>query len=80
MDLLTLIPNEIRKYIYASYALVGIVLGAVFAGFGALGITAPDWLMVAQAVYGYIGTATNLVALGNVNSSETGESEVEYVE
>ena len=66
MNVLTYIPAKARQYIYLSYSGVGIVMGAILAGYGSLQMVTPDWLVVAQAVYGYVGTATNIVAASNV--------------
>ena len=60
-----------RQNIYLGYASVGIVLGAIMAAFGALSMALPEWLVATQAVYGYVGTATNLVAAANVTPDAT---------
>lgn len=50
MNPLTYIPDVYRQRIYLSYASAGIILGSVFAAYGALGLVAPDWLAAVQAV------------------------------
>ena len=75
MNPLTYIPDVYRQRIYLGYASAGIVLGSIFAGYGALGIVAPDWLAAAQAVYGYLGVATGIVAASNITPNERDEYE-----
>jgi hypothetical protein len=59
-----------RRIIYAVYALVGIVLGAIQAGIGAVGNAAtPDWLKVTLAVFAYIGIAIGATAASNAKDS-----------
>lgn len=70
MNVLTYIPSDVRKWIYVVYAAVGILLGAAAAGFGVVTSTLPVWLVVSQVVYGYLGTATGIIAASNVNPSE----------
>jgi len=75
MNPLTYIPDVYRQRIYLSYASAGIILGSVFAAYGALGLVAPDWLAAVQAVYGYVGAATNIVAASNVTPNGRDEYE-----
>lgn len=61
--LVEIVPPAARKYLYAAYALVGLVLGAVQVAYG---ITEPEWVTVALAVYGFVGTAFGATAASNV--------------
>ena len=63
MNPLTQIPAAYRKFVYAAYALVGLVFGALQVAY--LPGT-PHWLQVAWAVYGFVGTACGLTAHVNV--------------
>lgn len=59
-----LIPAQVRKYLYAAYFVIGVVLGAL----SLLGKDVGDWL----TVYAYVGTALGLVAASNTNPPEEG--------
>lgn len=59
------IPEKYRKTLYTVLFVLGVVLGATTAGFGAVAATFPKWLAVAWAVYGYVSTATHYVAKVN---------------
>lgn len=61
-----ILPAPTRKVVYAAYALTGLVLGAIQAGYGALDNVSPDWMKVALAVYAFIGTAVGATAASNV--------------
>ena len=79
MNPLTYIPDVYRQGIYLGYASAGIVLGSIFAAYGALGTVAPEWLAAVQAVYGYLGTATGIIAASNVTPNERDEEEEDSV-
>ena len=79
MNPLTYIPAVYRQRIYLGYASAGIVLGSIFAAYGALGTVAPEWLAAVQAVYGYLGTATGIIAASNVTPNERDEEEEDSV-
>ena len=68
--LIEIIPPKGRKYLYALYALVGLVLGCIQVAYG---VTEPEWVTVALAVYGFVGTAFGSVAAANVNPPPTEE-------
>lgn len=55
-----------RKLIYALYSTVGLLLGGVQAGLGAVEVGSPDWLKAALAVYAFFGTAIGATAASNV--------------
>lgn len=62
-DILT---PTIRRVIYAVYAIVGLVLGAVQVGVTAVPDGAqPAWLTVALAVYAFVGTGLGFTASAN---------------
>lgn len=64
--LVDIIPAAGRKYVYAVYALIGLVLGA-------LQIAGQD-VAIALGVYAFTGTALGLTAYSNTNPApETGE-------
>ena len=79
MNPLTYIPDVYRQRIYLSYASAGIILGSIFAAYGALGTVAPEWLAAVQAVYGYLGTATGIIAASNVTPNGRDEEEEDSV-
>ena len=60
------LPAVWRVRLYLVYALAGVALGAIGAGFLAAGVVSPVWLLVAGAVYQHIGAAFGLVAAANV--------------
>ena len=59
------IPAHIRSGIYAVYATLGIVLGAVQVGFAAADAGQPVALTVALAVYAFLGGALGFTARAN---------------
>lgn len=64
MNLLAEYP-QIRKPLYALYALLGIVVGAIQVAYVAADAGQPTWLTVSLAVYGFVGTAFGLTAASN---------------
>ncbi len=66
MNPLTVLPANIRRALYALYAALGVAFGAVQVGFATADIDQPSWLLVAFAVFGYLGTALGIVATANV--------------
>lgn len=55
-----ILPASVRRYVYALWALIGLVLGAVQA-FG----SDPSWLPGALAVYAFVSTAIGVTAASN---------------
>lgn len=55
-----------RKLIYTLYSTVGLILGGVQAGLGAVEVGSPDWLKASLAVYAFFGTAIGATAASNV--------------
>jgi len=54
-----------RKLVYAVYALLGVVVGAIQVAYVAAEAGQPVWLNVSLAVYGFLGTALGLTAAAN---------------
>lgn len=61
-DILT--PDH-RKVVYAVYAFVGVVTGAVQVAYTAAEAGQPMWLTVTLAVYAFFGTALGATAAAN---------------
>lgn len=63
------LPAQVRRGLYVTFAIVGIVLGAIQVGYAAVpDINTPTWLIVALAVYASLGTPFGALALANVPS------------
>ena len=62
------IPPNVRKIAYAIYGLIGVGLGATQVGFSAAELSQPVWLVVAMAVFGFIGGAFGVTAASNTPS------------
>lgn len=60
-----ILPAHYRKLAYAVHAVVGVVLGAVQVGFGAAEAGQPTALIVALAVYAFLGGALGVTAAAN---------------
>lgn len=76
--LLDILPAEGRKYLYAVYGLVGLILGGTQVGFLAAG-DQPLWLTIALAVYGFVGTGIGATASANTQSTkEVAPTQVRY--
>lgn len=64
-----ILPANARKTLYAVYALVGVVLGAIQVAY--LNIDGqPEWLTVALAVFGFLGTALGATAASNITEAK----------
>jgi len=56
-----------RKTVYTVYATIGLVIGCVQAGYGAVSTAGvPDWLKVVLSIYAFLGTAIGATAASNV--------------
>lgn len=78
MSVLTdILPADVRKKVYATYAVAGIAIGATQIGFTSASVNQPTWLTVTLGVYAYLGTAFGFVAASNTN---TAPPEVKNVE
>jgi hypothetical protein len=64
------IPANVRKIAYAVYALTGVALGATQVGYSAAEMGQPVWLVVAMAVFGFVGGAFGLTAASNTPSHD----------
>ena len=65
-----ILPGHVRKYVYLVYAVLGVVLGGFQVGFLSASTEQPTWIVVALAVYGFVGTALGLTAAANIHRSE----------
>lgn len=63
--LIEIAPAPVRKAIYTVYAVLGLVLGAIQAGFAAAGVDQQVWLTVCLAVLAFLGGALGLTAASN---------------
>lgn len=61
-DILT---PEVRKPIYAIYAILGLVIGATQVAYSAAEAGQPTWLTVTLAVFAFVGTALGFTAASN---------------
>lgn len=68
--LIEIIPAHARKYVYAIYALIGLILGAWSVA------ETPGWLVTALAVYAFVGTALGLTAASNTQPLDVLDAEV----
>lgn len=62
------IPPSVRGPLYALFALVGLVLGAIQIAFSAAEAGRPVWLTVALAVYPFVGAGIGFTAASNTPS------------
>lgn len=67
-ELITALPETARRYIYSAYAVIGLALGATQVGFSAAEAGQPVWLVVAMAVFAFIGTALGFTAAQNTGA------------
>jgi hypothetical protein len=61
-----ILPAGVRRVLYAVYALAGLCFGAIQVGYSAGSLDQPVWLIVAWAVFGFVGTALGLTAASNI--------------
>lgn len=61
-----ILPAQVRRVLYAVYALVGLSFGAIQVGYSAGSVDQPVWLIVAWAVFGFVGTGLGLTAASNI--------------
>ena len=73
MLLVDIIPPELRKPIYAVYAVIGVVLGALQVALD----PDPSWLITSLAVYTFLGGAIGALASANTNALSTPAGVVE---
>lgn len=65
-DIAVFIPAKYRNLLYVTLALTGLVLVATAAGFVAVAVALPKWLIAAQAAYGVVAPVGFAVAKANV--------------
>lgn len=71
--LTNVLPAHARKLVYTVYSVIGLVLGAFQAGFGALDNGSPGWMKVSLSVYAFLGTAVGATAASNTNTAKRGQ-------
>lgn len=65
------LPRRVRNGIYATFVVVGLLVGATQIAFAGIpGGTEPAWLDVVINVYAYLGVALGITAKANVPSEE----------
>lgn len=69
-----MIPAKARAVIYTVFGLVGVGVGATEVGYLAARADQPVWLVVAIAVYSFLGTAFGYTALTHTPSSDAAGS------
>ena len=74
-NLVDIIPAEWRKPIYAIYAVLGVILGAVQVAME----PDPSWLMTTMAVYAFVGGAIGSVASANTVPTKAVPADAEIV-
>lgn len=65
MNPLTTLPARWRRGVYATYAWVGLALGATQVGFAAVPAEAPTALTVALSVFAFVGGVFGFAAKAN---------------
>lgn len=68
---LNMLPDAIRVTIYLVYAFASIVLTAILAGYAAVQIVAPLWVVFGLAFLGSLGAAFGFTAAANVKIATT---------
>ena len=57
----------VRRFIYSTYVLALLVVGATQVAITSLGMTNPDWLVATLAVLGYLGVPVAGLAVANTS-------------
>ena len=57
----------VRRFIYSTYVLALLVVGATQVALTSLGATNPDWLVATLAVLGYLGVPVAGLAVANTS-------------
>lgn len=63
------LPATWRRWVYAVYAVAGVVIGGTQVGFAAAELAQPVWLTVTLAVYAFVGGAVGLTATSHTPKS-----------
>ena len=58
---------SVRRFIYSTYVLALLVVGATQVALTSLGVTNPDWLVATLAVLGYLGVPVAGLAVANTS-------------
>lgn len=74
------IPAAYRKAVYATYAALGVLIGAIQVGYAAAELGQPTWLTVALSVYAFVGGAVGITATTHTPGRDETVSELDYVE
>ena len=61
----------VRRFIYSTYVLALLVVGATQVALTSLSITNPDWLVATLAVLGYLGVPVAGLAVANTSKKVT---------
>ena len=77
-ELITTLPENARRWIYSAYAVVGLGLGATQVGYSAAEAGQPTWLIVALAVFAFIGTALGFTAAQNTGAKPIPDGDGKY--
>jgi len=65
-----IVTGKTRRIIYVAYAIIGLVIGATQVGYSAAEAGQPEWLTIALAVFGFLGTAFGFTASSNTDTEE----------
>ena len=63
----------VRRFIYSTYVLALLVVGATQVALTSLGRPNPDWLVATLAVLGYLGVPVAGLAVANTSKKAAGE-------
>lgn len=63
----------VRQFIYSSYVIALLAVGATQVALTSLGITNPDWLVATLAVLGYLGVPVAGLAVANTSAKVADE-------
>lgn len=80
MNISTYIPASWRKPIYGGFALVGLTIGSVQAGFASAGADNPLWLNIALGVFPFVATGFGFTARANTTAAVYTEEEFHMAE
>lgn len=70
-----ILPAARRRTVYAAYAVVGVLIGALQVGYTAASADQPTALTVALAVYAYVGIAIGATAASNTTATGSDQGE-----
>lgn len=72
-ELVQNLPENVRRWVYSGFAVIGVAIGATQVGFAAAELGQPIALTVALSVYAFVGGAFGLTAATNVGSKRAVE-------